>query len=154
MSRENKGKPPRPQLRQPRFDQLKLPRFPVDPLVEAIGRRVLEETEQEQTPEPPSVKEPMNEPTVTQSSGKRKSGPRRTEWPHLAEALDALGKKWPDITQVEAKHVKFLVKHLRNKGDDVAYELTEAGEKVELQARTVRRRIEEWLETRKGNLSR
>jgi hypothetical protein len=89
-----------------------------------------------------------------QSSSPRKPGPRRIEWPHLREALEALGEKWPGITEVESKHINFVIKHLRQKGDDLAYELTEAGDKDERQQRTVRRRIEEWLETRKGNLSR
>jgi hypothetical protein len=166
MSRENKGKPPGPQLRQPRFDLLKLPRFPVGPLAEAAAQRVRAEAEQEQTPESTPeperggtqqgtelpAKEPVKEPTVTRSSSKRKSGPRRIEWPHLPEALKALRQKWPDINQaqVESKHIKFVIKYLRDKGDDVAYELTEAGEKEEHQTRTIRRRIEGWLNPEKG----
>jgi hypothetical protein len=175
MSRENKGKPPRPQLtpRQVRIwqDQQraiaklqalpKSPRLPVDPLTQAIAEAQRGfQAGQEKTPEPTTapttepVAEPVNESTVTQSSSKRKSGPRRIEWPHLPEALKALGQKWPDITEVEARHINFVIKHLRQKGDDLAYELTEAGDKDERQRRTVRRRIEEWLETRRGNLSR
>ena len=97
---------------------------------------------------------PAVEPAVPQAASKRKPGPRRIEWPHLPEALEALGQKWPNMTEVEAKHIEFVIKHLRQKGDDLAYELTEAGDKDERQRRTVRRRIEEWLETRRGNLSR
>jgi hypothetical protein len=62
--------------------------------------------------------------------------------------LEALGEKWSGINQVEAKHIRFVIKYLRDKGDNVAYELTEAGDKEELQKRTVRRRIEDWLENR------
>jgi len=71
MSGENKGKPPRPQLRHqrydqlklPGYDQLKLPRYPVEPPVEAIAERVREEEAQEQTSGATPVKEPVNEPT-------------------------------------------------------------------------------------------
>jgi hypothetical protein len=172
MSREDKGKLPGPQLtntarlRPPQYEQLKRPRFPVDPLVEAAAQRVREEAAQEQTPEATPeperggtqqgtelpAKEPVKEPTVTRSSSKRKFGRRRIEWPHLPEALKALRQKWPDINQaqVESKHIKFVIKYLRDKGDDVAYELTEAGEKEELQKRTIRRRIEGWLNPEKG----
>jgi hypothetical protein len=152
MSRENKGKPPRPQLRQPRYDQLKLPRFPVDPLVEVIAQRVRAETEQEQeqSPEPERgaaqqspPREPVDEPTVTQSS----SGPGapRIEWPHLSAALDALQEKWPDIKRVTKKHRKFVIKYLRDHGDEVAVEFTEAGQRETSQDRTIGRRIRERL---------
>jgi hypothetical protein len=91
--------------------------------------------------EPETETETTTDDTVTQLSSKRKSGPRPINFPHIREALEALGQRWPNINQVEARHIEFVIKHLRKQGDD---------DKAELQPRTIRRRIEAWLETRKG----
>jgi hypothetical protein len=71
-------------------------------------------------------------------------GAPRINWPHLEEALQACGEKFPKATRSDTKQMKFVADFLRAKGDVVAYERTEAGEKTETQKRTIHRRINEW----------
>jgi hypothetical protein len=100
-----------------------------------------------------SVAEPAHEAanegaTETTDDQQSSIGAPRIDWPHLEEALQACGDKFPKATRSDAKQVKFVADFLRGKGDDVGYELTEAGEKIETQRRTIHRRINEWYARR------
>jgi hypothetical protein len=81
----------------------------------------------------------------------RGSGGRpRIEFPHLKEALDKLGEKWPRArsnSKVLQRHIKFVSDYCRDHGDEVGRIYDDNGKVLDPNLRkTFRRRIVAWKE--------
>jgi hypothetical protein len=91
---------------------------------------------------------PDQQPTrIEQPPSKHGPGAPRLEFPHLPEALEALGEKWPQVrwagSKIVRRHIQFVISFCRQHGDKVNRVYGEDGVS-ETQKQTFRRRIKEW----------